>query len=280
MRRLVVLAIAVALAPSLWVGMASPGVGAEDWGLCQQGRTGNGYKCLWGTEATRPGGAGSGTTGSSSTGPGNGDAPPVAYVDEAATGPDGKACLERRAVSLPDSSTISAGTNLGTSGNVPIMANYPRCPARPASPGAAVDPVALARQGWEEVSLPAPRPYIAPGWAITGKAAYLETRGSLSSTFTKGTPVGALHIASTARYYVDWGDGSQTGPYSMEGGPWPDGQVTHVYTDVGRYQVVVTAEWTATWQLGPNRGWLSGQRTTGTIPDLPVEQIQAVVSSG
>ena len=132
-------------------------------------------------------------------------------------------------------------------------------------------------QGWEEVVLPEPQPYIAPGWMITGKYAYLETRGQLRHSFTKDTPIGPLKITSTGRYYIDWGDGETTGPHSAEGGPWPDGQITHTYIDVGLYDVVVTEEWTATWSLGPASGSLSGQRTVGRIDDFRVEQIQVVV---
>jgi hypothetical protein len=202
----------------------------------------------------------------------------VAYVDEVQKAPDGTPCFGRRAVPLPDNAGPPPGDYFGPAGNVPVMANYARCPAEPGGQQApAVDPVALARQGWEEVSLPAPHPYIAPGWAITGKYAYLETRGHLHHSFTKDTPIGPLEIASTGRYYVDWGDGEKTGPHSMEGGPWPDGEITHTYIDVGHYDVVVTEEWTATWRLGPNSGRLSGQRTVGRIDDFRVEQIQVVV---
>ncbi len=61
-----------------------------------------------------------------------------------------------------------------------------------------------------------------------------------------------------------------------EGGPWPDGRITHQYTDVGIYDVVVTERWTATWRLGAASGSLAELRTTGRIDDFPVEQIQAV----
>ncbi|HYX43895.1 MAG TPA: hypothetical protein VE760_02550, partial [Acidimicrobiales bacterium] len=158
----------------------------------------------------------------------------------------------------------------------PVLSEPPRCPPEPGE-AAVVDPRVIAMQGWEEVVLPKPQPYIAPGWMITGKYAYLETRGQLHHSFTKATPIGPLQITSTGRYYVDWGDGEKTGPHSIEGGPWPDGEITHTYIDVGLYDVVVTEEWTATWSLGPASGTLSGQRTVGRIDDFRVEQIQVVV---
>ncbi len=130
----------------------------------------------------------------------------------------------------------------------------------------------------EDVPLPEPEPYIAPGRAITGLLAYLETRGTTAHTYTEpDTPFGALSIVATGKYYVDWGDGTSTGPHSDEGGPWPDGRITHEYIHIGAYDVVVTERWTATWSFGSESGSLDELRTVGRIEDFPVQQIQAVV---
>ena len=83
---------------------------------------------------------------------------------------------------------------------------------------------------------------------------------------------------ATGKYYVDWGDGTTTGPHSVEGGPWPDGQITHEYIHIGAYDVVVTERWTATWSFGSESGTLDELRTVGRIDDFPVQQIQAVVA--
>ena len=126
--------------------------------------------------------------------------------------------------------------------------------------------------------LPKPEPHIAPGRAITGKYADLETRATTSHMFTQDdTPFGPLRIAATGRYYVDWGDGTTTGPHPTEGLPWPDGAIKHEYLQVGTYDVVVTERWTATWHFGTESGSLSELRTTGRIDDFPVQQIQAVI---
>jgi hypothetical protein len=151
------------------------------------------------------------------------------------------------------------------------------CPPATQSPESAA--AGLAVQAWEEVPLPAPQPRIAPGRAITGKWAYLETRNQTQFEFRKDTPVGPLEIQATGQYTVDWGDGEKSWPSSVEGKPWPDGEIRHVYIDVGRYDVVVTERWTATWQIGPWSGRLTELRTTGRIDALPVEQIQAVILS-
>lgn len=91
----------------------------------------------------------------------------------------------------------------------------------------------IAHQGWAEAVLPAPDPHIAPGRAITGLGAYLETRGQLSFTFERPTELGQLVIEAMSTYHVDWGDGTTSGPHRHEGEPWPDGRIMHVYRDVG-----------------------------------------------
>ena len=157
---------------------------------------------------------------------------------------------------------------------------FPPCPEQPPAPGepAPVEtPSMIARRYWERVPLPRPQPAIAPGRAITGKLAYLETRGEIGHTYTNDTVFGQLVIVATGSYVIDWGDGETSGPHSFEGKPWPDGQITHDYLNVGTYDVVVTERWTATWRLGGESGVLRTLQTTGRIDDFPVEQIQAVI---
>lgn len=129
----------------------------------------------------------------------------------------------------------------------------------------------------EEVPLPKPKPSIAPSRAITGKVAYLETKGELRNVFTEPTVFGTLTITAHGSYSVDRGDGEKGGPYTFEGKAWPDGRITHTYLNVGTYNVTVTENWTADWQLGGESGVLRTLRTTGTISNFPVEQLQAVI---
>jgi hypothetical protein len=139
-------------------------------------------------------------------------------------------------------------------------------------------PTAFAARYWNDIPLPEPNPYIAPGRAITGMFAYLETRGTTTHAFVEPrTPFGPLTITANGRYFVDWGDGTRTGPHSAEGAPWPDGQIKHEYIHVGAYDVVVTERWTAKWSFGSESGTLDELRTVGRIDDFPVQQIQAVV---
>lgn len=138
----------------------------------------------------------------------------------------------------------------------------------------------VAARYWEQVPLPKPQPAIAPGRAITGKLAYLETKGELTHTYTNDTVFGPLEIVAKGGYTVDWGDGETSGPHRFEGQAWPDGKITHDYIDIGQYNVVVTEKWSATWRLGGQSGALRTLQTTGRIDNFPVQQIQAVVIVG
>jgi hypothetical protein len=174
----------------------------------------------------------------------------------------------------PDASAGSGGYNN-------VYQEYPPCPEQPRAPGEpepAVTRAMVAARAWEQrVVLPRPSPRIAPGRAITGKLAYLETQGQTTHVHTEDTMFGPLRIQATGSYRVSWGDGSQTGPHSHEGAPWPDGHITHEYRDIGTYDIVVTQHWTAEWSLGGERGLLRTLQTSGRITAFPVEQIQAVV---
>ncbi|MGI8984460.1 MAG: hypothetical protein ACR2HM_08015 [Acidimicrobiales bacterium] len=88
---------------------------------------------------------------------------------------------------------------------------------------------------------------------------------------------GPRQIRAQGAYTVAWGDGESSGPHTFEGQPWPGGQITHEYVNIGTYDIIVTEKWTATWSLDGENGVLRTLQTTGTINDFPVEQIQAVI---
>lgn len=189
-------------------------------------------------------------------------------------GADAELCRFVRPVPLPDDPDQRLHTRTAEHLFAHLFRNHPECQGAEAGTG----PGAVALSYWETVTLPDPDPYIAPGKAITGLAAYLETRGTLEVTFTDAeTPFGTLEILAHGSYHVDWGDGTRTGPHPAEGRPWPDGEIRHTYSHVGTYDVRVEIAWTATWALGGESGVLPGLQTSATIPDFPVGQIQAVV---
>jgi hypothetical protein len=137
-------------------------------------------------------------------------------------------------------------------------------------------------QFWRTIPLPVPHPSIPPGYAITGKLAYLVTDGTVApARYEKPTPLGALSISARGSYLVDWGDGTfptWTGPYGEEGGPYPDGLIFHTYDNTGSVTVTLREVWTATWALGSDHGVLAALQTTATVADFSVRQLQAVIT--
>lgn len=158
---------------------------------------------------------------------------------------------------------------------VVIVNQLPRCPT------VQVTPEEVAVDVLERFPLPAPKPSIAPGRAIAGKLAYLEP--NLAAPVFGGKPtvknllptaLGELAMDATAVYFVDWGD-KKTGPHAGPGGPWPDGNITHSWSNADVYDIEVTAVWTVRWRLGTEQGTLTVP-TEGTIENFPVNQLQAV----
>ncbi len=192
------------------------------------------------------------------------------------TNPDGSQCLYSWNFSYGDLSRDLVAETARHDWEV-VAPQYPMCPGESST---GVDPIVYVISFWQDIPLPKPAPSIAPGWAITGKTAYLETHGERQHDYSRGTPFGPLALTATGQYTVDWGDGETTGPYDVEGGAWPDGQITHTYINVGHYDIVVTENWSSTWHLGGENGTLTGLETEGGIDNFRVEQIQAVVGGG
>lgn len=130
-------------------------------------------------------------------------------------------------------------------------------------------------------------PKIEPGYGITGMTAYLETQGSVTypettfSTTVAGFPV-TWQVRATGAFSVDWGDGTgEQGPYHTVGAPWPDGTITHDYTERGTYTVTVHEEWTVEYRRTsppPQTGWSTFTMRTGPflIPAFDVHELQPV----
>lgn len=165
-------------------------------------------------------------------------------------------------------------------------AAFPQCPSQLPARGAstsAPDGATGATPGFVRTAavrqqLGSPVPRIQPGRAIAGKTAYLEVGGPGQRDFTIADPLGGpgAQIHATPTYRIDWGDGTVT-ETSSNGGPWPHGDVTHTYQRTGRYDVLVTARWTARWSGAAGEGGdLTGLTTEGRISRFLVTEIQAV----
>lgn len=186
--------------------------------------------------------------------------------------PDGAPCTSLVAQTFPTAETAS-----GTVQNLTALRDLgqlgPACPDMPS-----VSPQMLAVSFWERADLPVPAPYVAPGWMITGMRAYLEANTSATASFAYPTPLGTLTIdAWTEDLVVNWGDGTGRERYDSLGGPYPDGDVVHIYADKGSVDITVTQTWTATWSLAGQSGTLEGATTSGAIDDFQLRELEAVI---
>lgn len=224
-----------------------------------------------------PGGPGRGGAGPQGGGGGGGGARLYPYWT---IGWDGdRFCRQVRYTTDPD---LAAAYNFAyhrqfAGGNAP--GNADPCPAGTATapPGAVLPtPDQLARDFWTVRVLPAPTLRMSPDYAVTGKPIYLQIGGERQKRFDVPNPIGpAITIETTSRYVVDWGDGTVETTTS-QGGPWPDGDVTHVYTTSTRARTIrVSQQWSATWSAGDQGGALDALRTDGSLT-FRVEQVQAV----
>ena len=110
-------------------------------------------------------------------------------------------------------------------------------------------------------------------------AAFMEIRGLRTRTQSFNVFGYALTITATASSYdIDWGDGYWSRGVTSPGGPWPSGDVRHVYTVAKTYRVRVFQNWTGTWSMaGGGGGAVEGTlQTEGRIEAFPVDQLQAV----
>lgn len=102
--------------------------------------------------------------------------------------------------------------------------------------------------------LPRPQLTVQPGYAVTGLTAYLQigTGNDLSFTFA-GFHNAVSVVCSWDHFDVNWGDGTDDPDVRSTGGPYPDGDVTHVYQQASPSDDLHVVEyWTCPWhdQIG------------------------------
>ncbi len=134
-------------------------------------------------------------------------------------------------------------------------------------------PAMEAAAFFQQISLPVPTPHVEPGSLPVGFEAFLETGAPTSQTFGPvDTPFGPLTLTATAQIHVDWDDphdgvDGEEGPYAGQPGPYPTGEIRHVYQHHGVYDIAVRYVWTATWSIGDTGGTIEGAETSGSYPD-------------
>ncbi|HUQ39290.1 MAG TPA: hypothetical protein VM030_03985 [Acidimicrobiales bacterium] len=157
-----------------------------------------------------------------------------------------------------------------------LVGRFPICPGSDGTRRPSAATVAILM--WQQrTPLPTPVAVIRPGRAITGREAFLEIGGAPTGHWHFEVFGYSIDIDAASTYDVDWGDGTATTGLTSRGGPWPDGDIRHVWTRTCACDVVVTQRWRGTWTAGGGRLPIPGVMVTrSTIDDFPVRQIQAV----
>jgi hypothetical protein len=278
--RVVVLATVVLSSSALaGVAVSQPAASQLD-GRGSASVSGAGGTITWMTEGgSPPSRTPGGPARSGASGPSGG---PVYYASVPAVAWDGhQLCFTSRSEAYPSQAEATAVTAGYEQTWILGVSRYPACSTPTVSgPPPASSPAVTAAQWWQafgSARLPKPAPLIAPGYALAGQVAYLETRMPLRRQIEATTPLGPLAISATATLWVDWGDGAGwSGPYATGGGPWPTGQLTHTWTSAGTVRVSVGAAWTAVWSLGGASGTLSTLATSGSIGGFQVRQLESL----
>jgi hypothetical protein len=265
----------LAVIAGLVLGPASPALACENPEVDHRGRlTG---RCLDGT----PGGGGGGGGGGTPPGQGVSWTPPPGYdlaTYRVQATEDGEPCIQEQSRWMPAEDIAAYVTAANTSwflwydrltADGSTMEWCTGDPDEPVLDPAMVQQVIIAQ-------LPLPDPSIDPGRAITGLRSYLD----IGAPTSWGAGIDGdllpirVDIDATAQYRVDWGDGTVE-TYASSGGPYPDGDITHVYTRVGDNTVTVTPVWTVSWNGGGLEVTFSAELVPSTV-ELPVGEVQSV----
>ena len=204
--------------------------------------------------------------------------PPKTYIADVAIRvlPDGSRCAYIF-MTEGDPNSSEAANNEATA--IRLATEYGTCPNSPRQANGALTPAAAAALIWEDtVELPDPQLQIKPGYAITGKPIYLEITSPRTIRTTTTAFGHAVELTVTSVLDIDWGDGTPVERnVTRQGGPWPTGDITHVYTDTtNQAPVRVTQRWKASWRVGSQTGVIADQLFTESTLLLPVRELQAV----
>ena len=202
--------------------------------------------------------------------------PPTLVVGvELRVAPDGSRCAYIFPTAM-DPNSRDAGTQETRA--VDLARQYGTCPNSPRQPNGGLTPAAAAALIWQDrVELPDPVLAIKPGHAVTGKPAYLEVTSPRTIRMNTTAFGHAVELTVTSVLDIDWGDGTLERNVTRQGGPWPHGDITHVYTDTqAEAPVHVTQRWKASWRVGNQTGVIADQLFTESTLLLPVREIQAV----
>ena len=194
------------------------------------------------------------------------------------TGLDGVACISQTGwLDLTGLSPDQIESRRGAADNTYdalLTLGFAACPGVVAP----LTPTAWVLSYIRGIPLPVPVPEIDPGEMLVGLEGFLETGSMRSQAIDDMSPFGPVHIDLTSEARVVWGDGAVTEWTTASDGPFPDGEITHVWTRQGAYDIVVTLRWAAEWSVGGQSGVVrDGLESAGTLAGFPVEEVEAVV---
>jgi len=168
------------------------------------------------------------------------------------------------------------------------------CPPGPRKPGAAGRPALpspreAALSVWWQTTLPDPTMATSPpDGAITGLALFLQLGGPQTLTFDVPSLGHNVNLEVRSTYDIDWGDPSPdrsalgaavTRSHPTQGGLYPNGDLRHEYIERGNATITVTQRWTAHWTAGGESGTISDVLYTQASRTIPVQEIQAILTS-
>lgn len=118
-------------------------------------------------------------------------------------------------------------------------------------------------------------------YVLVNHAAYFSASGAAPLTTTFGPNGASMTITAEPTYVWDWADGSDPFETTSTGGPYPDGDVKHVYRVAGTRSVTLTTRWSATFVVRTALGTFGPYPVTGapvaptTSLDVHVQEARA-----
>ena len=203
--------------------------------------------------------------------------PPKTYIVDVTVRvlPDGSRCAYIFMTEGDPNSSLATNNEILA---VKLASEDGTCPNSPRRQDGTLAPSTAAALVWQDsVELPDPVLQIRPGHAITGKPAYLEINSPRTVQTTTTAFGHQVELTVSSLLDIDWGDGTIERNVTRQGGPWPSGDITHVYTDTkAPARVHVTQRWKASWRVGNQTGVIADQLFTESTLELPVRELQAV----
>jgi hypothetical protein len=215
------------------------------------------------------GGGGNGNPGTSNpSNPSNPSRPPTPWYGGGYTPGDGWAVVTTVSNTDPSYPCITmrqpGSMSLGAAQSAVANSPLPPCPG-------GETPAQAVRRLFEEqyrAQLPAPSPRVEPDSSgVTGLEVFLEIDDVEPPPF----PSGGFGVTVARTLEVHWGDDDDWEPAPSPGGPYPDGDLTHVYEEAGVHTITVRTTWSVSWDGGD----LPEVSLEGTV-DVTIREVQAI----